>query len=219
MTIQATAKPSPDPRFREDDGTLCDSRFRGDDGTSSNRLVRGNSALRQRPISRGIRGGALAQGRARRQLGFTLLEIMIVTALLAVIAAITIPRLDFRRSDVGVARNELQGLVRVLRVEASATGKPHRLRIDVGSGWCFPEVLEGDHFEPMQDTLGHPQKLAVDRILGVITASRAPTLGVHPGGFVEPALVEVQVDGETSTLAVQALTGRVGSRAGGAQER
>ena len=75
----------------------------------------------------------VAPGHARRQLGFTLLEIMIVTALLAVIAAITIPRLDFRRSDVGVARNELQGLVRVLRVEASATGKPHRLRIDVVS--------------------------------------------------------------------------------------
>jgi len=151
--------------------------------------------------------------------GFTLLEIVIVTALLAIIAAITIPRLDFRRSDLGVAKTELQGLVRILRVEASATGKPHRLRIDVASGWCFPEVLEGDHFEAMQESLGRPKRLAVDRISAVVTASEAPLLGIHPGGFVEPALVEVEVNGETSTLAVQALTGKVESRPGEARPR
>ena len=145
---------------------------------------------------------------------------MVVTALLGILAAVIVPRVAFRRSDVGLARATLSSLVRLVRIEAISSGKLHRIRLETAGARCVPEILEGEKFVAMDDDLARPRALPVDRLDALLTAGGpAEAFWILPTGFVEPALVEVEVDGEVSTLAVAALTGRVEARSGPARRR
>jgi type II secretion system protein H len=155
-----------------------------------------------------------------RERGFTLLELMIVAALLGLMAALLLPRLGLSRSDVGQARTTLSSLIRLIRTEAISTGKPHQLRVDPKTRRCVPEVYDGERFVPLEDPLALARDLPVDRISLLLTAAGpAQALRIQPSGFVEPALLEVEVREEVSTLAIHALTGKVETRPGPARPR
>jgi prepilin-type N-terminal cleavage/methylation domain-containing protein len=151
--------------------------------------------------------------------GFTLLELVVVTALLALVAAVAVPRLSGAGADAGRARLELQTLLRLLRAEAAGSSRLYRLRLEAGSAQCVPEVLEGDRFVPLESVLLRKRRLSVDRIVEVLAAG-GPSVAVHvmPSGFVEPALVEVETGAERHTLSIHALTGKVEVRPGPARD-
>jgi general secretion pathway protein H len=122
----------------------------------------------------------------RRAAGFTLLELVVVIAILALAAALVLPRLPSTgETDLKSSARRLAGAIRYLNDQAIATGTGYRMRLVPGEGTVEIQRMEAatDREKP-----GEPPKL-------------------------EPFLQErLLADGVTVT---DVVTGRMGRRAAG----
>ncbi len=152
--------------------------------------------------------------------GFTLVELVVVTALIGILLGVLVPLLGYDRYEASRAGRELEAQIRFLRGEASSAGLRHRLRLKLTPAISIPEVESDQGFLAMDDILGRPRRLSVERIGRIVTPrGKTSAFFVEPGGFVEPALIEVEVRGKIWTLSVHALTGKIEVRSGRIESR
>ena len=81
--------------------------------------------------------------------GFTLIEIVVVIAILALVMGLgTRGFRALTKSDLRASSAHLSGAIRYLFDRASATGKVHRLVIDIGEGKYWAEVSDDRFYVP-----------------------------------------------------------------------
>src|SRR5665811_1527351 len=91
--------------------------------------------------------------------GFTLLEIMIVLVIVGLISGMSIRGLrSLAKSDLRASTSRLSGAMRYLFDRASATGKYHRLVIDVDQGRYWAEVSDDRFYIPREPETEKSQK-------------------------------------------------------------
>lgn len=80
--------------------------------------------------------------------GFTLLEMMVVLAVMGMLAALSLPHLRLTGPDAATAARDLAAALTGTRVEALAAGRPARFTIDLASGhYTAPTAGKGGPIE------------------------------------------------------------------------
>ncbi len=95
--------------------------------------------------------------RGQSRAGFTLVELMVVVAVIAILAAMSTPTLtrSMRRADARNSANEMAQLLRTARTQAMSRGEIVLLRLDAGSATAFatmsaaPNTIIGDLNSPV----------------------------------------------------------------------
>ena len=155
--------------------------------------------------------------RARR--GFTLIEIMVVVAIIGVLAGILVPRLpDITASRLKSTARRLAGTITYLYERSAATQLVYRLTLDMESNEFYVSLLNKENqFEETKLDFARrtrlPDNVRVESAdipaQGVISAGQAQ-IHFFPGGFTEQAYVYLKdASGNELTLEVSPLTGRV----------
>lgn len=93
---------------------------------------------------------------SRRQRGFTLLEIALVLAIVAILVGLAIPRLpSLGRTDLEASADRLATTMTYLADEASLRGRIYRLRLDLDDEMWTVAALAP--FAPMEDGTTRPE--------------------------------------------------------------
>lgn len=158
-------------------------------------------------------------GRVAARRGFTLIEILVVVAIIGILAGILVPRLpDVTASRLKSTARRLAGVITYLYERSAATQLVYRLTLDIDSNEFYVSLLNKDNqFE--ETTLDFarrarlPDNVRVESAdipaQGVVWAGRAQ-IHFFPGGFTEQARVYLKdASGNELTLEVSPLTGRV----------
>jgi type II secretion system protein H len=154
----------------------------------------------------------------RRQQGFTLLEIALVLAIVAILVGIAIPRLpSLGRTDLEASADRLATTMTYLADEASLRGRIYRLRLDLDDeiwtvaalapfapmedGATRPEFHE-DTSDPMAGGIELPDGVFLDAVLDRDGSTRSGDRDVFflPEGLTESLDVRLAEEGGTSIV-------------------
>lgn len=135
-------------------------------------------------------------GLKTRATGFTLIELILVLAILAIVAAAIIPSL--RVFGVGRSTNNLASLIVSLanysRTQAVAEGRTYRLNLDPSSREIWLTADNNGSFEPPTSDLGKRFPAAEGVQLWSDVAARPPDgqyIEFHASGRTDPAKIRV----------------------------
>lgn len=96
------------------------------------------------PSTSAVAPRARWQGRARRRRGFTLLELMIGLAVMAILATLTVPSMGsaLQRQRLRAAAEHLAADLTEARFEATRRGQPLHVLPRTGPDWCWAVARE-----------------------------------------------------------------------------
>jgi len=167
------------------------------------------------------RGGAGAEARARHPAGFTLMELMLVLALLGMVMLIALPAFQsLLQSSLQQEVNHISGVIRLLRNEAVLTNTRYRLMMDLKrSRYSVERQDEYGSYQPVSDPRelaphGFPRQLELEDLvlLGRTYEPDEPDplpIVVDASGYVDPFLLRFTVADEPYTLRVSGFAGQV----------
>lgn len=149
-----------------------------------------------------MRAVSQAHGRAETTAGFTLVEMLVVLAIMAVVAAIAAPGIakNYRTKNLDTLTSEITTRLRLSRTSAVATAKPKQIVLDPRAG----SIRFGE-----RDTLSLPEDVEMTVITGkeTIAADRQAILTFLPDGSASGLEIDLQRKGQTARIEVNWLTG------------
>jgi prepilin-type N-terminal cleavage/methylation domain-containing protein len=151
------------------------------------------------------------------QLGFTLVELMVVVALLSLFSLLTIPLFGSTgtSSKLDYSARRLNGTIKYLFNEAALSGNEHRLIFNLDHGTYRASIVEDDGTVVDLAGIGQESKLAgTVRFKDLqfpgrnIFKSGEVTVRIHPTGWLDEVSVHLADEsGHELTLHVLPLTG------------
>ena len=124
----------------------------------------------------------------RSQSGFTLVELMVVIAVLAILATIAIPGFQgiVAQNRASSAANELLATLQLARSAAIAQSRPVTVRpIDEVGDWALGWVVEmGENDDPLRESPALRQSVSLDRAADVEFSSTGTLAGQTLTPFV-----------------------------------
>jgi len=132
--------------------------------------------------------------------GFTLLEVVLSLVVVALLAALIVPRLSvLRGAALDASARQVANRVRFLREEAALRGEWIRLAVDPATGRYAAAVLidtsTGARFlekdEPLYRTTSLPDSIGIELVGPGVqhTAEGLPATVFSPDGYAEPAMI------------------------------
>jgi general secretion pathway protein H len=163
-----------------------------------------------------LAAGSSVVRKARDQAGFTLIELGVVVALLALFAVLTIPLFGSTgTSDLGYSARRLSGTIKYLFNESALTGREHLLIYNLDHDTYRARIVEANGEIVDLPGLGKETRLTGDirfRDLqlpgrGTFTSGEV-TVRIDPSGWIEETSVHLE-DGPDNalTLHIMPLTG------------
>lgn len=162
-------------------------------------------------------------GKSNRAAGFTLIELVVVVALLALFATLTVPLFSSTGTGkLGYSARRLSGTIKYLFNEAALSGREHRLVYNLDRQTYRARLVEADGEIVDLPGLGRETRLAGEvrfRDLqlpgrGTFTSGEV-TVRIHPQGWLEETVIHLQdPPGAEMTLHVMPLTGTAEIREG-----
>ena len=139
---------------------------------------------------------AWTTGNSSRRSGFTLLELILVMALLAIVVALAVPSLHgfARGRRAGDCAENLVSLTRWARTHAIARGLTYRLNVDPGAGKFWLTMVQDDGTVAM---LGDDFGQTFQAPEGVTLSWNAPQqqdgqyIQFLPNGRTDPAVIQI----------------------------
>ena len=118
-------------------------------------------------------------GRTPRRIGFTLLELMIALAVMAVLGAITLPSFTalIDRQRLHAAVRHLQADIALARVESGRRGRPVQIHFEpasqAGAAWCY-SLSTGT-----PPDCRHPGVTSANGVIRVVSSQEFPGITLH----------------------------------------
>jgi type II secretion system protein H len=143
--------------------------------------------------------------RRRAQFGFTLLELILVMAILAIVLALAAPKLQGWREG-GKLRNSADDFVtstKYARSQAAASGYVCVVAIDRQSGTYVVKQQSGQNFNNVDGEFGQPMSILEGGQIDAIDSGKSAIdqIMFYPTGRVQPASVRITAkDGESVTI-------------------
>lgn len=163
--------------------------------------------------------GISSKERRRNQAGFTLMELVVVIAVLALVAAVVLPRLTVNHAvELNRSARTLAATIRYLQDRAITSKTPYRMRIGIGAGTVRVTKLSATGTEegsgdPSLDRPILAEGITVMDVLspreGKLTEGEA-VLRFEMGGLADFAAIHLKnADGATVTLMALPSSGKV----------
>lgn len=156
----------------------------------------------------------------RNEVGFTLMELMVVVALIAILSLITMPRFHhlLRPNIERDAQTELENLLFAVRQESVLSRSPLVILYDLDEGTFRSGILSGENQPDVEDDpLSLKRRLPegitfMDIITpqdGKVTEGTCYTI-VWPTGWIEPTTLHIKDDEDKPyTMLVEPIAGTV----------
>ena len=147
---------------------------------------------------------------ARREAGFTILEMVVVLAVIGLIAAVVVPRVGVMDGvQLKSSARNLTGTIRLTYATAVMKKKPYRICFNLEEQSYIVEEKSGDEYVPASDPLLGP-RLLPDKVYfkRVVIMDRVcegwcqEYLYFTPGGYVEEASLYLTLEDDDRVMSV-----------------